>query len=259
MAIDFFDPKDIQRIYELEDSEVQAYVAKLKNKLERYLLGISKDITKKGADIQLRELITQLDKLSVASLPEDILAEVNKVTTLYQSRINTLEEAFARVADATKIFNAKDSETITRLIGYDQANILTTIDGTFNEFKQITFRGRISGQLPDLAQTGADILDGFESKLPAELNTQLAAFQRSVSMSKADELELTHFLYAGGTIKTSRQFCIERANKIFTLEETQSWDNEQDLPVIPYLGGYNCRHSMVFMTKDKAVENGWTE
>lgn len=258
MAIDFFDPKDIQRLYDAEDKEIAAFVAKLKNKIERYLLKISKEIEGGGSKLSLQELTLALSKLSVTNLPPEIKTQLFEISGLYQTRINTLEDAFKQVANVSKIFTDGDGDIISQIISRDTAQITTTIDQTFNQFKQTSFRGLVGGGLPDLRELTAAITDNLESKLPSEMNTQLAAFQRSVTLQKAESLELRHFLYAGGLIKTSREFCRERAGKIYSIEEAATWDNEQSLPVIPYLGGYNCRHSMVFMSLEKARDNGYT-
>ena len=259
MAIDFFDPKDIQRLYDAEDEQVRAYVARLKNKIERFLNKISAEIEKAGSGQKLNDLVASLSQLSAANLPKEVSSQLNEVTKLYQNRINTLEESFKIVSKATQIFNPKDGQIIGQIISYDKAQIVTTIEQTFNEFKQSAYKGSISGQLPNLRELSAAVSDSLESRLPSDLNTQLAAFQRTVSLQKAEDLGLNYFLYAGGLIKTSREFCIERAGKVFSVAEAKNWDNGQDLPVIPYLGGYNCRHTMVFMDLEKAKENGYKE
>lgn len=257
MAIDFFDPKEIQALYNAEDKEISAFVSKLKNKIERFLNKISSEIGQAGADIDLNELSRVLSKISAYNLPPDIANQLNEISSLYQSRIDTLEQAFKQVANAQKIFATDDANTIQQILSLDTAQVVTTIEQTFNEFKQATFRGVVSKQLPDLPQLVQGITDSLESRLPSDLNTQLAAFQRSVSLQKGEQLGLDYFLYAGGLIKTSRPFCQERAGKIFSVAEAKTWDNGQGLPVIPYLGGWNCRHTMVFMDLEKAKANGY--
>jgi hypothetical protein len=110
--------------------------------------------------------------------------------------------------------------------------------------------------LPELQ---ANLNERLEGKLRTQANTQLAGFQTSLTIKKADDVGLRYFKYSGNIIKTTRKFCERRAGKIFTIEEAQTWQQEQGqgLPVIPYLGGYNCRHSMVFMTEDRALKMGY--
>ena len=57
------------------------------------------------------------------------------------------------------------------------------------------------------------------------------------------------FEYAGPTGASSsadkpRKFCQEHLGKIYTVEQLLKLDNGQGLPVIIYMGGYNCRHKL---------------
>ena len=62
--------------------------------------------------------------------------------------------------------------------------------------------------------------------------------------------------YAGGLIKDSRQFCVERDGKFYHLKEVQSWGNIQqwqgryrrtnEQNIVEWLGGYNCKHVFAF-------------
>lgn len=77
----------------------------------------------------------------------------------------------------------------------------------------------------------------------------------------ADALELKYFIYQGSLIKTSRRFCIKRAGKVFTVQDTKTWKNDPDLidkktaqsynPLIER-GRYNCRHFLNYISNDLA-------
>ena len=84
-----------------------------------------------------------------------------------------------------------------------------------------------------------------------------------VNGSMADELNLRYFIYQGSIIKTSRKFCIKRAGKVFSREETKTWKNEPDLiepktkdqynPIIER-GRYNCRHFLTWISDELAEQ-----
>lgn len=84
----------------------------------------------------------------------------------------------------------------------------------------------------------------------------------------AEDLGLKCFLYAGGLIDTSREFCQERNGKVFTLEEAQDWINDPHLPrtkeerktgqVLNYnpiidRGRWRCRHHINFIPNSWAI------
>lgn len=73
-------------------------------------------------------------------------------------------------------------------------------------------------------------------------NTAVAQFDNAYMIENAQQAGIEKFIYDGTIIATTRDFCRERVGKIFTLAELENMDNGQGLPVIPSLGGYNCRH-----------------
>jgi hypothetical protein len=75
----------------------------------------------------------------------------------------------------------------------------------------------------------------------------------------ANELELNHFVYSGGLIETSRQFCIKKDGKIFSRADAETWRDDPDLPgrdsafaYTPLVdcGRYRCRHWLEWITEE---------
>lgn len=77
----------------------------------------------------------------------------------------------------------------------------------------------------------------------------------------AVELELQGFRYAGGKIKTTRDFCCQRNNLYFTRSEAEKWKglnfqgkNSGYVP-LKDLGGYNCRHRTRWVSNTVMLRN----
>jgi hypothetical protein len=78
----------------------------------------------------------------------------------------------------------------------------------------------------------------------------------------ADELELEYFVYFGSLIADSRQFCIKRAGKVFSVKETETWINDPTLigkskegyNHLIDRGRWNCRHSIQYIPKELACK-----
>lgn len=77
----------------------------------------------------------------------------------------------------------------------------------------------------------------------------------------AQKLGLTHFIYNGGLIETSRAFCKKRNAKVFSTQEAEKWKDDPTLTAIENKetynwlldrGGYNCRHSLDFIADEIA-------
>ena len=98
-------------------------------------------------------------------------------------------------------------------------------------------------------------------------------YDAAYNVTLAGELGLKYFIYQGGLIGDSRDFCREHNNHVYSIEEAESWKtwtprdavnitefDQKDLDKVPsYLdypgydplvdrGGYNCRHQLGFIT-----------
>lgn len=80
----------------------------------------------------------------------------------------------------------------------------------------------------------------------------------------AEELDLKYFIYNGGLIKTSRDFCIKRNGKVFSTKDAVGWEDDPDNRAKPpnydpliHRGGYGCRHSLDYITEEVAELLGY--
>ena len=84
----------------------------------------------------------------------------------------------------------------------------------------------------------------------------ISQYDRMVARAMADKLELKHFLYSGNIIKDTRDFCIERSGKVFSVKEAKKWNDLhwrgkiEGVDVMVALGGYNCRHWVSYISEE---------
>jgi len=91
----------------------------------------------------------------------------------------------------------------------------------------------------------------------------------AINKHYADNLDLTWFVYSGGTIATSRAFCIKRSQKVFNTKETEKWKCDSTLIGKPKnvkcdsrynalieRGRWNCRHTIRYITSEMACDLG---
>ena len=85
---------------------------------------------------------------------------------------------------------------------------------------------------------------------------------RAMEKHFADSLGLKHFIYMGSLKDTSRAFCIKKAGKVFSIEETKDWKDDPDLigkskegynPLID-MGRWRCRHEPRYISQELACE-----
>lgn len=84
----------------------------------------------------------------------------------------------------------------------------------------------------------------------------------------AKRLDLRYFVYSGGLIETSREFCRKRNGKVFSTEEAEDWGNDSTLPrtkaekeaggkpagYVPLVdrGRWSCRHRILYISEQEA-------
>ncbi len=118
-----------------------------------------------------------------------------------------------------------------------------------------------------LKREGGILKKLFREKLP----DPYVRIDRFVGRSYAVGLDLNFAIYQGGIIKTSRPFCVERNNKVFSREEISrfgsaadqfgGYENKttgdfqgkpQNYNPFTDLGGYNCRHQLDWISDELA-------
>jgi predicted ABC-type ATPase len=98
----------------------------------------------------------------------------------------------------------------------------------------------------------------------------LDAYQAADSITNnafGKRLGMKSFVYSGGLIETSREFCRKRNNKTFTTEEAKEWEKDPTLPrtkaekdsgvITDYdplvdRGRWNCRHRILYISDSLA-------
>ena len=80
--------------------------------------------------------------------------------------------------------------------------------------------------------------------------------ERIITKDMGDYIKLSHYLYTGGIIDNSREFCRERNRKVFTKKEVLNWSNltwqGKSTPYSPFVdcGGFRCRHRLMPISKE---------
>lgn len=93
-------------------------------------------------------------------------------------------------------------------------------------------------------------------------NDLFMQFDRGVGLAYAEELGLQHAVYAGTMKDNTRDFCERRLNRVYTRDTIAAWNRQQwngkhrDIPVELACGGYNCRHTLNYISPELAAVVG---
>jgi hypothetical protein len=130
--------------------------------------------------------------------------------------------------------------------------------------------------------TGTDKKPGISERKWKQLAYDIyQEYDAAYNKKLADEFDLKYFIYQGGLIDDSRDFCVCHNNRVWTTKEAETWatwvpadgdypegyevnaKNLYDTPSYmgypgydPFLnrGGYNCRHQLGYITEGLAFK-----
>lgn len=144
------------------------------------------------------------------------------------------------------------------------------------ELKNMTAKAITSGVgMKDFTKQLRDAVMGVDKKLGAmERQFQrytydiYQQYDRAYNQELGNEFGFRYFIYQGGLIEDSREFCVEHNGKVFSKEETKEWAtwvSPTTGEVPSYLGypgydplidfgGYNCRHFAGWIDDDLAKQ-----
>jgi hypothetical protein len=241
--------------------------------------GIIKDTPKNVA------LLAQIDK-TIGQFASDVIAP--EMTKIIDGGINEIgrfnNDYFSQFADSKvkyEISRKKVSQQIRDRMGFGKKTQLKEggfmdamfkMNGVKDQIYDFTRTNLIKGPglkdfregLRTMIVSDKDRLSPFERHFRQYAYDIFVNVDREESLLMAKDLKLTYFIYSGTLIDTSREFCIERAGNVFTMDEAKKWIND---PWIVknlergYISSYNpvndmglfgCRHVPQFISKEVA-------
>lgn len=281
-------PKEIQRLSYLKALKLE----KLIEQIEKRIAESSSDLTKtiltefvQKLDTQQGRIVAQFDKrtltlfnrafklfeqVSKKSLVKSILDDINTILDdnhdFYKKTVrNTIEKN-----DIKKLLNRRlginENGTLVRE-GYmngllDDTSIRTEIQKhVFREmFKSTGFESFREG-LRTFIEGNPERYGVFQKHYKTFSYDAYAQLNSYTSATYAQKLGLSHFIYNGGLIETSRAFCKKRNAGVYSTKEAEDWKNDPTLTAIANKesynwlidrGGYNCRHTIDFIADEIA-------
>lgn len=265
------DKKARQKIATVKKSEKKLIetAAKQERKLNNFLISVflpTLDIK----DGRIINTTNNLKKVNTAASLKKFLKNVinENILKTYLKGFSDINKNTANLYDlfdppkATKnrIFNRSEIISdgfLTEL--FDNNEVQKEIQGTFRN--AITTESKVSDLKNLLSEQikGTDkkmgVLEGFHY---SQGKNEFQAYTRGLDVEFSKALKLNYFIYQGGKINTTRDFCDERNGGTFTREEVEDWQGltwqgkKEGHNIFIDLGGYNCRHDLTPITYELA-------
>lgn len=184
------------------------------------------------------EVVNSTDRIIAQSGLDNV---INSISETYGRTVGEVSQTYTE-AGVKITFSNRDDQLLSNIIRLDLNSLRSVVNDWASRVKSEILRQTLSGRRIEFARI-------FEAQKQIALNEinkrTLNAVQgvyNGLVVGKAVENKVKSFLYEGPLDEKTRPFCRERVGRVFTLKEIQAMDNEQGLPVITNLGGYNCRH-----------------
>lgn len=232
---------DIKRLSTTKDGKLKGIRVNLKNaqKIHRKIEeSFFEDFSK-----ETKEMVKEFETISAAVEKSYLDLEIaTEFSNIDQNAMDTLRDGIWRQFD--EISGTKKQAIIQNV--YD----LVIGGGTFDDLV-VSIQSALEGTIAPGA-VGRSLLG--ESRLLARDSVMI--YQQEVNNLIADKVGLGHYLYIGDIIATTREFCKQRAGKMYTRDQIDSWKYKwagKSGPAFTHRGGYNCRHHW------QAIRPEWME
>ena len=268
-----------KRVSSLEVSLLQRITDKLLDRLEKddsgQILNNGRNIKLINAIDEIFDEFTKKDHIKVVRGFASDLVETQRRNELYFKSLKVEKpDRFKTIAKRSKnkVLRSVGITEKGNLIGGSYLDGLITDTLVKQEVKKLVFTQVSSGGSFQALKDGLSRVVVGDTTVQGKLqqtyrNFAYDTFQRVDRTSAklyADELKMDSFVYAGGLIKTSRDFCEDHNGKIVTREEASKFKskigsksgpiaNRSGYDPLVDLGGFGCRHSTRWIPNTLAV------
>lgn len=282
--------EDKIKFIEKISNELDTSISTMSQKLAYSLISEFVDRLERDGDIIKNtpgniRLISQIDSIYQSFINKNGAKLVNNIISEVDGIFDYNNKYFASVTGKANTAVAKKVTGIIRdRLGVNEGSKVKLKEGGYmdmllqdtkvrNDIKQLSYREVLKGSgFKNFKKAIESFIIGDEERLGAfkqhyrQYSYDIyATIDRDSSKLMADELDLKYFIYEGTLVKKSREFCIDRVGKVYSVEEAKLWVNDEWIkknlergyitsynPVTD-MGLFGCRHLPRFITYEQAV------
>jgi len=244
------------------ESQIQRTLAELEAQIisdiaEHKRLLVSSDFTpeilrqKTAISIQLRNDFKREFQTTFLAKSDSLIRDYDKAVSEFMKEFGELN-----IPDKFKNLTKVDLEIINALKTQSFQGFEEVANKYLTEINANVYQNVIAGRsFEDMVKDLQGKLTGLEDRGGKPMSShagQLAhdsimQFDGQFTLHKANEAGIDKFEYSGTLLKTSRKFCVEHINKIYTKKRIKEiwkrdWTGKAYGDAFIVRGGYNCRH-----------------
>lgn len=209
----------------------------------------------------LKDAQNSFDRIIAKSRYNDFIEQhlrvIPTINSLNEEYFTSIAKSFSSNKNFIRSLQNQSIETVNSYLLQDglAAQIKLPLNDILNQ--NINAGGQFSGMLDQIRTfiKGNDKLEGrLLSYSRNFLRDSLFQYTRAYQQSVTADLGLEFYLYSGGLIDRSREFCIERAGNFYHQKEIEAWASltwkgksplTTESSIFVLAGGFSCAHEIV--------------
>lgn len=267
------EPNELARAIEelilAADAKFAASMNRVQNKLYEELLLVIKslEVDPEGYILQSaanRKVLTEAEaKISeifgsnlYQGAVESYVFQIPKIDELNQKYFTTIPK-FKENKQFLKSLQNQTIKTVEKYILQDglESQVISPLSQILNQ--NVNSGGKYSGFLQQIRDyvLGNDKVEGRAlSYSRTFLRDSMFTYSRTYQQSVTTDLALEFYLYSGGAVDTTREFCLERVGRYFHHKEVEKWASltwagkkagTTESSIFLFAGGWNCGHELI--------------
>tara|TARA_R100000654_G_scaffold16619_2_gene34880 strand:+ start:311 stop:1186 length:876 start_codon:yes stop_codon:yes gene_type:complete len=259
----------------LRDSEkgLMSRAASMQRKLNAYVLNMlvptfqmrnnrltntANNLNKVNNVSGLKKFMKNVVDLAMLEYYENQFTGINRLSNQYFNKFEPTEATKERIISRGQTITDGFVDEL-----FDNNEIIKDIQNTIRN--SIITEQRTT----DLKQLLTDQIKGKNDKLGSVQSyhykngfDQFQSYSRSLDEQYSKALKLNYAFYAGGKIKSTRDFCQQRSGNLYNRETILGWNNtpatwagrKPNNNILIDMGGYNCRHDLDWVSWELAQQ-----
>jgi hypothetical protein len=263
-----------QRLEEVPDKLISSVENSQKRIFDELIILVEQLETKDGAillsDRNLMQVEIIVNKLTEVVFGSEYLEAVGSFAAEFNTQAEINKEYFEKILDDEFV----DKALYDNILKASQKNAIELLSDAginnafFNPMKQVLNTSVTTGQsLGEAIKAlrvfveGSEEVDGVLLRHVKQVARDGVSFaDRQYTNIIANDIGLEFYLYTGGTVKDTRDFCAARNGKYFHKSEIEKWaslswqgkaQGTTPSTIFVYCGGYNCLHSLLPVSKSR--------